>query len=91
MSWLHGAAKRGWRAALPVLGVAVAACAPILPPSVLVQADGMPKTPAMVQPQKHAPIPFAQAEQLRQQAHAAFEEGDFAASQILAEQALAAY
>ncbi|HHH10965.1 MAG TPA: hypothetical protein ENK23_02690 [Sorangium sp.] len=67
------------------------ACAPSLPPTVLTQADQLPHTPALVAAQKSAPIAFAVAEKLRRQAHAAFDEGDFASAQLLAEQALVAY
>ncbi|HZO15551.1 MAG TPA: hypothetical protein VFB62_19900 [Polyangiaceae bacterium] len=69
----------------------VSACRPIPPPEVLARADEARVAPAIKQARAHAPTAYALAEKLRKEAHQAFDAGDTAGAQILAERALAAY
>lgn len=66
-------------------------CAPILPPTALTEIDAVRETPAVAEAQQLAPTVHAKAEKLRAEAELAYEAEDLAGSQILAEQALAAY
>jgi uncharacterized lipoprotein NlpE involved in copper resistance len=66
-------------------------CAPILAPTVLTDVDRVRETPALMQAKDLAPAAFAKADKLRAEAHAAFDAEDLAGSQIIAEEALAAY
>ncbi|MGE0321388.1 MAG: hypothetical protein AB7K71_12975 [Polyangiaceae bacterium] len=76
-----------------VLGSAVAlmSCASGPRPPVLGQADEVAVSPKAVDAKAEAPQAFAHAEKLRAEADQAFEDGDQAAAQILAERAIAAY
>jgi hypothetical protein len=66
-------------------------CAPILPPTALTEIDDVRETPAVVEARELAPNVFAKAEKLRADATAAYDAEDLAGSQIIAEEALAAY
>lgn len=76
--------------ALVILCLA-AACRPVPAPEVLARADEARVAPAIKQARAHAPTAYALAEKLRKEAHRAFDAGDTAGAQILAERALAAY
>ncbi len=71
--------------------VLVAACAPPPRPPVLGDVDQVRESPAAVEAKDLAPAAHAHAEKLRGEAAAAYEAGDIAGAQILAERALAAY
>ena len=70
--------------------MAVTGCAPILPPSVFGRFDRAREAATIQAAERDAPRAIGRARQLREQAQEAFESGDFAGAQILAEQALAA-
>lgn len=67
------------------------ACAPIPRPPVFSELDAVHASPASAEDRKLAPAGYAHADKLRLEAKAAFDAGDIAGSQILAERALAAY
>jgi outer membrane protein OmpA-like peptidoglycan-associated protein len=67
------------------------ACAPPPRPAILEEADRTRTTAAAKEAEVLAPQAFLAAEKLRKDAGRAFDAGDRAGSQILAEQALAAY
>jgi len=67
------------------------ACAPVPRPPVLSEVDAVQQGAAAKEAQDLAPLAHARAEKLRKEANAAFEAGDVAGAQILAERALAAY
>jgi len=67
------------------------ACAPVLPPDALQDLDRVRMAPSARQAASWAPPVYEHAEQLRLEARQAFDEGQLAAAQILAEQAHAAY
>ncbi|RLB60378.1 MAG: hypothetical protein DRI90_13860 [Deltaproteobacteria bacterium] len=77
--------------ALIVAALWAAGCAPIPHPEVLNQVDSVRQATATLEARKHAPTAYAKAEKLRHEARAAFANDDLAGSQIIAEQALAAY
>ena len=74
-----------------VLSLGLAACAPIPKPTVFSQVDAVHDSPASAEARKLAPTAYAHADKLRAEARAAFDQGDVAGSQMLAEHALAAY
>ena len=78
-----------------LLGVAVAAlavaCAPLPRPGVLAEVDRTRAAPASEEARSRAPQAYLAAERLREDAATAYKSGDRAASQLLGEQALAAY
>lgn len=67
------------------------ACAPIPKPAVLAEVEQVRGGPAAKEARALAPGSVAHAEKLGREANAAFEAGDTAGAQILAERALAAY
>lgn len=73
------------------LGLALAACAPVPKPDVLAQAASVASSASARDAKTLAPQAFARAEKLRADADRAFEEGDLAGSQLLAERAIAAH
>ena len=82
---------KGSSVALVLAGALALGCASTPRPPVLSEADAVSATPAAEEAKRLAPQAFAEAEQLRQRAAAAHDDGDVASSQILAEHALAAY
>lgn len=72
-----------------VLGLA--ACAAVPRPDALAEAAAVASSPAAKDARLLAPQAYAQAEKLRADADRAFEEGDLAGSQLLAERAMAAH
>ncbi|MEZ4234098.1 MAG: hypothetical protein R3B89_33295 [Polyangiaceae bacterium] len=78
---------------LLVLGSAIAliSCASAPRPPVLGQADQVALGPKASEAKSEAPQAFAHAEKLRREADQAFEDGDQAAAEILAERSIAAY
>ncbi|HEX7622516.1 MAG TPA: hypothetical protein VF400_03015, partial [Anaeromyxobacteraceae bacterium] len=79
------------RKLVALLALALGACAPPPRPAILDEADRTRTTAAAREAEVLAPQAFLAAEKLRKDAARAFDEGDRAGSQILAEQALAAY
>ena len=79
------------REAFLLAAALVAGCATVPPPDVLAEVDQIRGAPAATEAKTHAPDAFAQAEKLRERAHAAYEAGDAGGAQILAEQAIAAF
>jgi hypothetical protein len=73
------------------LALALAACAPPPRPAILDEADRTRTTATAKEAAMLAPQAFLAAEKLRTAAGRAYEEGDRAGSQLLAEEALAAY
>lgn len=71
--------------------LSLAACAPVPKPPVFAEVDAVHANPASADARKLAPTAYAHADKLRAEARAAFDAGDTAGSQILAERALAAY
>lgn len=86
----HGSG-RGWTVAVLVAATAVAGCTSIPPPDILAELQRIREVPASLEAKRYAPPAYERAEQLRQQAEDAFERGEHATSQILGEQAVAAY
>ncbi|MEB2312139.1 MAG: hypothetical protein OZ921_18365 [Sorangiineae bacterium] len=76
--------------ALALLG-ALGSCAPTPRPRVLSEADAASRSPAAIQADELAPQAVAQARLLRARAERAFDDDDVAGSQIIGEQAIAAY
>jgi outer membrane protein OmpA-like peptidoglycan-associated protein len=74
----------------PILFLA-AACAPVPKPSVLAELDRIHDGAAAAEAKTYAPDAFARAEKLRGESTAAFDAGDNAGAQLLAERAIAAY
>lgn len=66
-------------------------CRSIPPPDVLGTLDEVRTAPAMADAKKAAPDVYAEGDRLREDAQAAYDDGDVAGAQILGEQALAAY
>lgn len=66
-------------------------CHSIPPPQVLAEADQIAEGPAARDARKHAASAVARADELRRQAHAAFEDDRRVDAQFLGEQAVAAY
>jgi hypothetical protein len=58
---------------------------------VLAEAERVRKAPAAVEAERLAPAAFARADDLRRRADQAFEDGDLAGAQLIAERAIAAY
>lgn len=79
------------RLILVALVSSLAACNPIPRPPVFSQVDAVHDNTASAEDRKLAPTAYAHADKLRADARAAFDAGDVAGSQILAERALAAY
>lgn len=73
------------------LALSLAACAPIPRPALLTSLDHVREGAAGVEASRYAPDAFAHAEKLRTEAAAAFDGGDLAGAQLLAERAHAAY
>lgn len=71
--------------------LSLAACAPMPRPPVFAEVDAVRENPANAAPRTLAPTAYAHADKLHAEARAAFDAGDIAGSQILAERALAAY
>ncbi|MBK9265247.1 MAG: hypothetical protein IPM54_36375 [Polyangiaceae bacterium] len=71
--------------------LSLAACAPIPRPPVFAEVEAVRDNPANAAPRELAPTAYAHADKLRAEAQAAFDAGDVAGSQILAERSLAAY
>ena len=71
--------------------LAFAACAPIPRPPVFAEVDAVHDNQSSAEDRKLAPTAYAHADKLRTEARAAFEAGDVAGSQFLAERSLAAY
>ena len=71
--------------------LAFAACAPIPRPPVFAEVDAVHDNQSSAEDRKLAPTAYAHADKLRTEARAAFEAGDVAGSQLLAERSLAAY
>ncbi len=85
----------GWRSTVVVgtmaLGVLAVSCGRPPRPPELAHAEQVSKSPAMLDAAKLAPQAVAHAEQLRQAADKAYQEGQIATADILAERAVAAY
>jgi hypothetical protein len=79
------------RALSAVVALGLAACAPVPRPDVLSQAAAVATSPSAKDAKALAPQAFARAEKLRVEADRAFDEGDLAGSQLLAERAIAAH
>jgi len=79
------------RLALVAFVLSLVACAPIPRPPVFTELDAVHGSPASADDRRLAPAGYAHADKLRLEAKAAFDAGDVAGSQILAERALAAY
>lgn len=79
------------RLVLVALVSSFAACAPVPKPVIFSLVDVVHDSPASTDDRKLAPTAYAHADKLRAEAHAAFDAGDVAGSQLLAERALAAY
>lgn len=71
--------------------LALQACTPVPRPPVFVEVDAVHNNPASADDRKLAPTAYAHADKLHAEAKAAFDAGDVAGSQLLAEHALAAY
>jgi outer membrane protein OmpA-like peptidoglycan-associated protein len=69
----------------------MAGCASVPRPSVVAEAGRVSDSPAAREAKLLAPGAFAHAEKLRREAEAAFDDGDHAGAQILAERSIAAY
>jgi hypothetical protein len=77
---------------LPFLALAAAlACAPVPRPGILAEVDRTRSAPASQEAAALAPQAYLAAERLRADATKAYDGGDRAGAQLLAEQALAAY
>lgn len=70
---------------------ALAGCAPVPKPAALSQADEVSRGAFAEEAKSLAPQAFAHAEKLRREARAAFDAGDLAGAQLVAERAIAAY
>ncbi|MRG93455.1 hypothetical protein [Polyangium spumosum] len=79
------------RMLLVALVALASACAPVPRPPVLSEVDAVQQGAAAKEARDLAPLAFARAEKFRKDANAAYEAGDLAGSQLLAERALAAY
>ncbi len=66
-------------------------CAPVPKPAVFAEVDVVHESAAAKEARALAPTAYAHADKLRTEAKAAFDAGDVAGSQILAERAIAAY
>lgn len=71
--------------------LAFAACAPIPRPAVFAEVDAVHDNKSSAEARKLAPTAYAHADKLRTESRAAFDAGDVAGSQLLAERSLAAY
>jgi hypothetical protein len=71
--------------------LALQACAPVPRPPVFAEVQAVRENPASAEDRKLAPTAYAHADKLHAEAKAAFDAGDVAGSQLLAERALAAY
>jgi len=71
--------------------LAFSACAPIPRPAVFAEVDAVHDNKASADDRKLAPTAYAHADKLRTESRAAFDAGDVAGAQILAERSLAAY
>jgi hypothetical protein len=83
--------KRSLLASMPVLLAIFAGCARPPRPAVMAEADGVRQTSGAQTAASLAPEAFAHAEKLRRDAEAAYQAGDLAGAQMLAERAIAAY
>lgn len=79
------------RLVLVAFVLSLVACAPIPRPPVFTELDAVHGSPSSAEDRKLAPTGYTHADKLRLEAKAAFDAGDIAGSQILAERALAAY
>jgi hypothetical protein len=79
------------RLVLVAFVLSLVACAPVPRPPVFSEVDAVHGNPAAASDRELAPAAYAHADKLRQEARSAFDAGDVAGSQILAERALAAY
>lgn len=69
----------------------IAACTPVPKPAVFAQVDAVHDSKSTADARTSAPTAYAHADKLRDESRAAFDAGDVAGAQILAEHALAAY